>query len=140
MSFHFHLFRDSLHSRWAWIFILEGLHSSVSLAIVYDNPIGLFTVLFGLCSYFLVPATPNHARFLSSDEKEYVAEQLRIRGAVAGIRDEDDRFSWAEVLKAFKAPQVLFMAITFFPSGTQFHTMHFNCLSSISGTTLFGLA
>ena len=96
------------------------------LAVVYDNPIGLFTVLFGLCSYFLVPATPNHARFFSSAEKEYVTVQLRIRGAAAGIRDEDDRFSWEEVLKAFKAPQVWFMAITFFPSGTQSHTIRFD--------------
>ncbi|KAI0690801.1 MFS general substrate transporter [Cytidiella melzeri] len=45
---------------WAWIFILEGL----------------FTVLFGLLSFFVLPRTHAHVAFLTPVEKAYVEDAL----------------------------------------------------------------
>ncbi|KAH9485871.1 putative transporter [Psilocybe cubensis] len=86
---------------WAWIFILEGL----------------FTVVFGVLSYFLLPRSPAHARFLSSDEKDYVVAALKRDGAT-GKNDTVDSFSWREVGEAFKLPQVWMLAVMFFFDGT----------------------
>jgi MFS family permease len=55
---------------WAWIFILEGL----------------FTFLFGLTSYFLLPPTPSHAPFFTEKEKAYVVSRLREDGATGRRR------------------------------------------------------
>lgn len=85
---------------WAWIFILEGL----------------FTVVFGVLSYFLLPRSPAHARFLNSDEKDYIVSALKRDGAT-GKNDAADSFSWREVGMAFKLPQVWMLAIMFFFDG-----------------------
>ncbi|KAG5651578.1 hypothetical protein H0H81_008161 [Sphagnurus paluster] len=85
---------------WAWIFILEGL----------------FTFVFGLCSFTLLPRSPAHARFLNKKEKEYVAAQLKESGATSGD-DGDDKFSWREVGQAFTLPQVWMLAIIAFCGG-----------------------
>ncbi|KAF9459883.1 major facilitator superfamily domain-containing protein, partial [Collybia nuda] len=85
---------------WAWIFILEGL----------------FTFLFGLCSYFLLPRSPSHARFLNEKENIYVVERLHETGATA--RDESaDGFNWREVGQAFTLPQVWMLAVILFFNG-----------------------
>jgi predicted MFS family arabinose efflux permease len=89
---------------WAWIFILEGL----------------FTVVFGLCSYALLPRTPSHARFLNEKEKAYVVAQLRETGATGRDENADD-FSWREVGQAFTLPQVWMLAIIFFFDGALFY-------------------
>jgi len=94
------------HSGWEWIFIIEGV----------------FTIFVGLCAYLLMPSTIQSARFLSQEEKDYVERKLKEDGAMSN--DIDDGFSWREVWMAFKLPQVWFLAIIFF----------------FSGTTLFGLA
>jgi len=85
---------------WAWIFILEGL----------------FTILFGLSSFFLLPRSPTHARFLNDDEKAYIVAKLREDGAL-GRDDTVDSFSWSEVWKAFTLPQVGLVALIFFFDG-----------------------
>ncbi|KAF8808496.1 MFS general substrate transporter [Phlegmacium glaucopus] len=92
---------------WAWIFILEGL----------------FTLLFGLASYMLLPRSPAHARFFNEKEKAYVISKLKEDGAT-GRDEQSDRFSWREVGEAFKLPQVWMLAVIFF----------------FDGTVLFGLA
>lgn len=85
---------------WAWIFILEGL----------------FTVLFGASTFFLLPASPSKARFLNQEEKDYINAKLKEDGATG--QDEDaDKFSWREVGMAFKLPQVWLLAIIFFFDG-----------------------
>ena len=85
---------------WAWIFILEGL----------------FTFLFGLFSYVLLPRSPAHAKFLTEDEKLYVISKLKEDGATG--RDESlDDFSCREVGMAFKLPQVWMLALLFFFAG-----------------------
>lgn len=89
---------------WAWIFILEGL----------------FTVLFGLASYALLPRSPAHARFFNEKEKAYVTTKLKEDGATG--RDElYDAFSWREVGEAFKLPQVWMLALIFFFDGEYRH-------------------
>jgi len=88
---------------WAWIFILEGL----------------FTVLFGLSSYILLPSSPTHARFLTDDEKRYVISKLKEDGAT-GNDESIDAFSWREVGMAFKLPQVWMLGVLFFFAGNCF--------------------
>ncbi|PSR70714.1 hypothetical protein PHLCEN_2v13407 [Hermanssonia centrifuga] len=85
---------------WSWIFILEGL----------------FTVLFGVCCFFIMPATPFQAKFLTTQEKQYIDSVLREDGVVAQS-DEDDAFDWSQVRKAFASPHVILMAISAFFSG-----------------------
>lgn len=43
-------------ANWRWIFILEGI----------------FTILVGIASYFLISDFPEDARWLSKDEREYI--------------------------------------------------------------------
>lgn len=85
---------------WAWIFILEGL----------------FTVLFGIASFWLLPRSPAHAYFFSQSEKNYVTAKLKEDGTV-GRDDSVDSFSWSEVGKAFMLPQVWFLAVILFCDG-----------------------
>jgi hypothetical protein len=91
---------------WAWIFILEGL----------------FTFLFGISSYFLLPRSPAHARFLTQDEKSFIARVLKADGAIGGS-EEADAFSWREVGRAFLLPQVWMLAIVLFMAGTILYGM-----------------
>ena len=88
---------------WAWIFILEGL----------------FTVVFGLASFFILPRSPAHARFFNEKEKAYVVAHLKEDGA-ASRTEELDRFNWREVGQAFTLPQVWMLAVVFFLDGEQF--------------------
>ncbi|EGN93249.1 hypothetical protein SERLA73DRAFT_189773 [Serpula lacrymans var. lacrymans S7.3] len=92
---------------WAWIFILEGI----------------FTFLFGLIAFFVLPRSPQKARFFTEQERAYVLARLRRDGAVSGD-DSADRFSWAEVGRSFKQPHVGLLAVALF----------------FNGTTLYGLA
>lgn len=91
---------------WAWVFILEGL----------------FTFLFGILSYFLLPRSPAHARFLTEDEKNFITQLLAIDGAV-GRSEEADAFSWREVGRAFLLPQVWMLTTVIFLSGTILYGM-----------------
>ena len=85
---------------WAWIFILEGL----------------FTVLFGVSSFFTLPHSPARARFLDTEEKEYVIARLRETGAT-GLDDRADMFSWREIWQTFTLPHVWMVAVAFFFDG-----------------------
>ncbi|KAG6868027.1 hypothetical protein C0993_008227 [Termitomyces sp. T159_Od127] len=101
---------------WAWIFILEGL----------------FTVLFGLSSFFTLPHSPARARFLTEEEKEYVVTRLRETGAT-GLQDEADSFSWSEIWKAFTLPHVWMIAVAFFFDGTLIYALGYFTPSILSG-------
>lgn len=89
---------------WAWIFILEGL----------------FTVAFGIVSYFILPRSVDTAYFLNDEEKTYINSKLMEDS----LNAEEAGFSWKEVIAAFKLPQVWFLCPTLF----------------FSGVTLYGLA
>lgn len=78
---------------WAWVFILEGL----------------FTVLFGIASFFLLPRSPKATRFFTPDERDYVVRVLQEETAT-----DDESFSWREVRQAFVLPQVVMLAVIFF--------------------------
>lgn len=98
---------DGRHGRpgWAWIFILEGV----------------FTSLFGIFAFFVMPSSPRKVLGLSAAETEAINEMLRLDGN-DGTGHEP--FSWSSVFSAFKAPQVVLLCIPLF----------------FSGVTLFGLA
>jgi sugar phosphate permease len=93
------------HSGWQWIFIIEGA----------------ITVFVGLVSFFLMPASPDHARFLNDEEKSYIRAKLREDGAIAG--DDADSFSWSEVGKAFTSVHVILVGIVFFFSGVVLYSL-----------------
>ncbi|KAG8707632.1 hypothetical protein FRC09_001724 [Ceratobasidium sp. 395] len=91
---------DGRHGRpgWAWIFILEGV----------------FTSLFGLFALVVMPASPRQVRALTNAETEAVAEMLRLDG---NDTTNHEPFSWSSVLSAFKAPHVLLLCVPLFFSG-----------------------
>ncbi|KAI9568125.1 major facilitator superfamily domain-containing protein [Boletus coccyginus] len=86
---------------WAWIFILEGILSFV----------------FGLISFFLLPRSPETARFLTVKERAYVVSTLKHAGSVSED-GENDSFSWTEVVSAAKSLHVLLLCVVLFLSGT----------------------
>ncbi|KAK7682361.1 hypothetical protein QCA50_014566 [Cerrena zonata] len=83
---------------WAWIFIIEGL----------------FTVVVGLISYFLVPSTPQDSRFLTQTQKDLITRRLaRDRPTVA----VHEPFSMWEVYRALSSPHVIIAFLMFFGNG-----------------------
>ncbi|KAF8070301.1 major facilitator superfamily domain-containing protein [Lyophyllum atratum] len=101
---------------WAWIFIVEGL----------------FTVGFGLVSFFILPRSPAHAAFLTSREKEYVIETLRQGGAI-GKDEKADSFSWTEVAKTFRLPHVWLLSCVYFLNGTIVYSLGYFIPSIVQG-------
>ncbi|KAJ7700772.1 major facilitator superfamily domain-containing protein [Mycena rosella] len=93
------------HSGWQWIFIIEGA----------------ITVLFGLVSFFLLPSSPDTARFFNAEEKAYVKATLKADGAVGD--ESSDSFSWGEVGKAFTSIHVLLVGVVFFFSGVVLYSL-----------------
>jgi len=96
---------------WAWIFILEGI----------------FTTVFGLASWFIIPAGPTDIKYLSAVERETYCASLAQDWS--GDADADGQskeiFSWSEVTSVFTdAPHVMLLLLPLF----------------FSGVTLFGLA
>ncbi|KAI6045724.1 MFS general substrate transporter [Pisolithus marmoratus] len=85
---------------WAWIFILEGL----------------FTVVFGIFSFFILPRSPETVRFLSSEERYYVVSKLKSSKAISED-DTKDQFSWIEVVRAIRSPQVFMLCVVVFFGG-----------------------
>lgn len=105
-----------LHLRgWTWIFILEGM----------------VTVLFGPCVYILLPRSIEKCRFLSHDEKAYVAKELQASGAVG--KNEDDKFRFMEIVRAFLSPQVVMVALIFALYGIIFDGLAYFTPSIVQG-------
>jgi len=92
---------------WSWIFILEGA----------------FTLLFGTASFLIMPRTPAYAFFLTDAEKRFVLAELKQDGIISA-NEEDDEFSWIEVVRTFRQPHMWPMAVMGF----------------FNGSTLYGLA
>ncbi|KZV68747.1 MFS general substrate transporter [Peniophora sp. CONT] len=96
---------------WAWIFILEGV----------------FTTVFGIVSYFIIPDSPNNVRLLSKAEREAYVQSLAQdwSGDADADGKETEVFSWSEVSSVFtNAPHVLLLSLPLF----------------FNGVTLYGLA
>ncbi|KAL5513597.1 hypothetical protein ACEPAH_3996 [Sanghuangporus vaninii] len=83
---------------WSWIFILEGL----------------FTVLVGIVSFFLVPSSPKTIQYLTPSEKILVCRRILLDRATADI---DDRFSIREIIASLCSPHVLLNLVSFFMAG-----------------------
>ncbi|KAG9312679.1 major facilitator superfamily domain-containing protein [Chiua virens] len=102
-----HLDGTSNKRGWAWIFLIEGL----------------FTVVFGAITFFLLPCSPQKAHFFTEEERVYVISALKCSGSVSE-REKEDHFSWTEATGSIRSPLVwLFIALSFF-----------------GGTLLYGLA
>ncbi|KIO04117.1 hypothetical protein M404DRAFT_144063 [Pisolithus tinctorius Marx 270] len=93
---------------WAWIFILEGL----------------FTFIFGIFSFLVLPRSPETAYFLSSEERSYIVSKLKSSRAISDD-DREDHFSWIEVLRAIHSPQVLMLCVAVFFNGTLLYGLAF---------------
>ncbi|KAG6916591.1 hypothetical protein DXG01_006241 [Tephrocybe rancida] len=83
---------------WAWLFFLEGI----------------FSTLFGLVSFFLLPRSIETASFLSPSEKERLLARMRHEGA---LNDKADDFSWKEIGRAMASPHVLLVITLVFFAG-----------------------
>ncbi|KDR72761.1 hypothetical protein GALMADRAFT_126423 [Galerina marginata CBS 339.88] len=84
---------------WSWIFILEGL----------------FSVVVGLVSFFLVPATPKDSKFLSESQKELIIRRLESDRPFV---NPSDSFSVKQVLASIRSPHVVIMFMVYFMGGT----------------------
>ncbi|RPD53169.1 MFS general substrate transporter [Lentinus tigrinus ALCF2SS1-7] len=84
---------------WAWVFILEGL----------------FTVLFGIVSFFLLPDTPEQALLLSAEDKKLIVQALHDDGLHSD--DEKKTRTWAHFGKTFIQPHVVLLGVAGFFSG-----------------------
>ncbi|KAF9074595.1 major facilitator superfamily domain-containing protein [Rhodocollybia butyracea] len=83
---------------WSWIFILEGL----------------FTFLFGLSSFFILPRSIEACSFLTLEEKEYANNKLLQEN----LYPDENKFSWKEVVEALKLPHLGLINVVFFLTGT----------------------
>jgi hypothetical protein len=77
---------------------------------------GLFTILFALTLFPLLPGTPDGSRFLTPEQKAHVRRRLALDNPI-GAGSAADHFSWGECLQAFKSPQVLLLAAALFGNG-----------------------
>ncbi|KAI1608295.1 major facilitator superfamily domain-containing protein [Exophiala viscosa] len=87
---------------WKWIFILEGL-----------VPVALSFVL-----YFVLPDSPETARFLTKEEKEFIINRLALEtGSGHGRVTNSDRIQFKYVKAAFKEWKI-FAAVVMFWANT----------------------
>ncbi|EIW55358.1 MFS general substrate transporter [Trametes versicolor FP-101664 SS1] len=86
---------------WAWLFILEGL----------------FTILFGLSAYFLLPNTPTSSPRFTAEEKQIILQTLREDGIISGD-EKDETYTKTEFLRTFFQPHVLLIMLAGFMNGS----------------------
>ena len=77
---------------------------------------GILSFVFGLISFFLLPRSPETARFLTGKERAYVISTLKHVGSISEDGDKD-RFSWTEVARTAKSPHVWLLCVIFFLNG-----------------------
>ncbi len=89
---------DGVHgyASWQWIFIIEGT----------------FTAGLAILLYFIIPDFPETARFLNSNEREFLKEKLKIHSTINSGFEEKTGFM--EMLKAFKDPLFALTALAYF--------------------------
>ncbi|KAG7091675.1 hypothetical protein E1B28_010695 [Marasmius oreades] len=87
-------------SGWSWTFILEGI----------------FTILFGIVSIFLVPRTIEDVRFLNKQEKR---RHARVLYQDDYGHHQTHQFSFKEVLRAFMGIHVWFGGVMSFTMGAK---------------------
>ncbi|KAI9293029.1 MFS general substrate transporter [Neoconidiobolus thromboides FSU 785] len=67
---------------WQWIFIIEGLP----------------TVLLGVLTWFIMPSSPQTAKWLTEEEKEFLKQRL----IASHVEVESKKFDKAQFISAFK--------------------------------------
>jgi MFS family permease len=121
------LILDHIHwlglSSWRWLLILEGLPA----------------VVCGVLTYYLLPNRPAEARFLTSEEKEWIAGQLQLE-------EETKRKTFpVSATRALVHGRVWHLASIAFTMGTAIYIASFwmpeimKALSSGSSNTVVGL-
>ncbi|KAI0676590.1 MFS general substrate transporter [Trametes maxima] len=94
---------------WAWVFILEGL----------------FTILFGVSAFWLLPNTPTTSPFFTLEEKEVIRQTLELDG-ITETDKKDESFTKENFLQTFLQPHVILIMVIGFMNG-----------STLSGLALF---
>ena len=77
---------------------------------------GLFTVIFGISAFFLLPQTPTQISFLTEEERMFAEHELVRDGAVTKDKQEDE-FDWSQVRKAFQQFHLWVLNINGFLAG-----------------------
>ncbi|TDL17656.1 MFS general substrate transporter [Rickenella mellea] len=91
---------------WAWIFILEGI----------------FTSVIGIIAIFIVPGTPRKSKFLTDRQKDIIVRRLVLdRPTTSPL----DTFSFYQVLSSLKSPHVLIVFVALFMNGTTLYGLAF---------------
>ncbi|KXT01152.1 hypothetical protein AC578_608 [Pseudocercospora eumusae] len=84
---------------WRWLMIIEGAP----------------TILLGIAAYFVLPAPPEKAAFLSHSERCLL---LAIRRSESGQTASAQHFHWKDVISGLKDWQIWLLCITAFAHGT----------------------
>lgn len=84
---------------------------------------GLFTVLFGVALFFLLPGSPSTCRFLTSRERELVTRRLAVDTPGGQEAIDDETFSWIEVKKSLTSPHVLLLGIAMWGLGAALYAL-----------------
>jgi len=116
---------------WAWIFILVCTSSScfmlafffLSLVPVthshsHSQQEGLFSILIGITSFFLVPSTPQDSKFLTLHEKNLIQERLELDRPAVTANAPSDKFSFREIFNSLTSIHVILVFISLFMLGT----------------------
>ncbi|KAI1080098.1 MFS transporter [Whalleya microplaca] len=80
---------------WRWLMIVEGIPS----------------VIVGVLAYFVLPTTPESARFLNADER---AKFAILRNEASGQTQDADEFHWADVKDGIRDWQIWIFALSGF--------------------------
>ncbi|KAL4791067.1 major facilitator superfamily domain-containing protein [Aspergillus venezuelensis] len=88
-------------SGWRWLFILEGI----------------LTVILGVAAPFLLPDSPESARFLNEDEKAILVHRLKYdTGTAHGTFNERQEFNWKYVWSALRDYKVWLIVVVYWGS------------------------
>ncbi|KAL4876349.1 major facilitator superfamily domain-containing protein [Aspergillus karnatakaensis] len=86
---------------WRWLFILEGI----------------LTVLLGIAAPFLLPDSPDSARFLDAQERAIVKHRLKYdTGTERGAYSEEQAFKWKYVWSALRDYKVWLIVVVYWGS------------------------
>ena len=129
---------------WAWLFILVRPSAiSRTAGLRTDNHVqeGLFTVLFGVSCYWLLPNTPTALSFLNKEERQFVLHALHEDGIISGD-EKDETYTKDNFIRTFLQPHVILVMIIGFMNGTSALEPASASASDLrfAGSTLSGLA